>query len=79
MTLLEIYKDCTFADVEPRKGGPRTLYCKNCGAWVYDTASAEMRKEGFIGHSHHCIRWPDGMVERDGDCLIEAEAEPERR
>lgn len=40
--------------VRPREGGPLSLYCQRCHCWVPNTASEEMRKEGYYAHSHIC-------------------------
>ncbi len=39
--------------VHPRKGGTQSLYCYDCGEWVYNTADFEMSRGGFA-HSHSC-------------------------
>ncbi len=46
--------------VIPKKGGPRSLFCTDCGVWVPNTANHEMRKEGFYAWYHVC-----GVVQRD--------------
>lgn len=40
--------------VQPREGGPYSLYCYDCGEWVPNTANHEMTKEGCFSHSHWC-------------------------
>jgi len=40
--------------VQPREGGPYSLYCYDCGEWVPNTANHEMAKEGCFSHSHWC-------------------------
>lgn len=40
--------------VRPREGGPLSLYCQRCQCWVPNTASEEMRKDGYYAHSHIC-------------------------
>ena len=40
--------------VIPKRGGPYSLYCTDCGVWTPNTANAEMKKEGFFAHSHVC-------------------------
>ena len=44
-----------FIGVHPRDGGPRSLYCFDCGEWVPNTANTEMLKEGMFAHSHVCV------------------------
>lgn len=44
----------TAGPVRPREGGPLSLYCQRCHCWVPNTASEEMRKEGYYAHSHIC-------------------------
>jgi len=46
--------------VMPKKGGPWSLFCTDCGVWTPNTANAEMRKEGFFASSHVC-----GIVQKD--------------
>ena len=41
--------------VQPKSGGPYSLFCDKCGCWVPNTANHEMRKEGFYAHSHSCV------------------------
>ena len=62
------------SDVRPRKGGPYSLYCYDCGVWIPNTANSEMRKEGCFSYSHVCsdgnIDFGDGRItseERDKD------------
>ena len=56
--------------VRPREGGPLSLYCLRCRCWVPDTASAEMKKEGYYAHSHVCGDMTHGEIpdeeSRDG-------------
>lgn len=40
--------------VQPKEGGPYSLYCEKCKVWVPNTANSEMKKEGFFAHSHIC-------------------------
>lgn len=40
--------------VQPKTGGPYSLFCNLCNCWVPNTANHEMRKEGFYAHSHSC-------------------------
>jgi hypothetical protein len=40
--------------VQPRKGGPYSLFCTSCNCWVPNTANYEMKKEGFYAYSHSC-------------------------
>ena len=40
--------------VHRRSGGPRSLYCYDCGEWVANTANYEMQREGCFAHSHIC-------------------------
>ena len=40
--------------VQPKKGGPYSLFCTACNCWVPNTANHEMKKEGFFAHSHCC-------------------------
>ena len=40
--------------VQPKEGGPYSLFCTDCKTWVPNTANAEMRKEGCFSHSHIC-------------------------
>ena len=47
-------------DVRPRKGGPYSLYCYDCGRWIPNTANHEMDKEGYFAHRHYCL--PDGRI-----------------
>ena len=48
--------------VRPREGGPLSLYCLRCRCWVPDTASAEMKKEGYYSHSHVCGDMTHGEI-----------------
>lgn len=43
------------SNVVPKKGGPYSLYCSECGCWVPNTANFEMKKEGYYAYSHYCI------------------------
>ena len=40
--------------VQPREGGPYSLYCYDCEEWVPNTANTEMRDGGGFAHSHYC-------------------------
>ncbi len=42
------------SNVHPKKGGPYSLYCEDCGCWVPNTANYEMKKEGMFAYSHTC-------------------------
>lgn len=42
------------SDVRPREGGPYSLFCYDCGRWIPNTASHEMKKDGIYSHSHAC-------------------------
>ena len=44
-----------YSNVVEKSGGPYSLYCTSCKRWIPNTANAEMRKEGFIAHSHSCV------------------------
>ena len=48
--------------VIPKKGGPWSLFCTDCGVWTPNTANAEMQKEGFYASSHVCGHIRDGEV-----------------
>ena len=48
--------------VQPRKDGPCSLFCFDCGEWVANTANYEMQREGMFSHSHFCA---DGMPEHE--------------
>lgn len=40
--------------VIPKRGGPWSLYCTDCGVWTPNTANTEMMKEGFYASGHIC-------------------------
>lgn len=48
--------------VRRREGGPFSLYCYRCRCWVPNTASEEMKKEGYFAHSHICGDLTHGEV-----------------
>ena len=52
--------------VQPREGGPYSLFCPNCKVLVPNTANNEMKKEGFFAHSHQCgVKSPDEISEEE--------------
>lgn len=67
------------SDVRPRKGGPYSLFCYDCGEWVPNTANSEMAKEECYSHSHRCKSTSeptDAMLDAGFDILDELEEAP---
>ncbi len=58
-----------YSNVIERTGGIYSLFCTSCKRWVPNTASTEMRKEGYFAYSHFCV---DG-IPVDGDESVPAE------
>lgn len=49
-----------------KAGGPWSLYCTKCHRWFPNTANTEMKKEGFIAHSHDCdVKAPEEVSDEE--------------
>jgi len=56
--------------VQPREGGPRSLYCYDCGEWVPNTANHEMAREGYFAHSHSCKQGEQKHMSKEAYCSL---------